>query len=103
MPRLLGVEFVFICKLKALPKNMHLSISTLQYVELLLYFFPESHNIFICLKFRLLHAFCILGNGEGIDHRLDVASEEALQVVSRVADTMVGHAALWEVVGTDLR
>ena len=30
------------------------------------------------LELRFFHALGILGNGEGIDHRLDVASEEAL-------------------------
>ena len=60
-------------------------------------------NLSLILQFCFFHALGVLGYGEGIDHRLDVASEEALQVVGGIADTVVGHTALWEVVGTDLR
>ena len=55
------------------------------------------------LQFCFFHAFRVLCNGQGINHRLDVTAQESLQVVRRIADAMVRHAALWEVVGTDFR
>ena len=58
-------------------------------------------NFSLILQFCFFHAFCILGYGEGINHGLDVSTKEALQVVGRIADTVVSHTALREVVGTD--
>ena len=58
--------------------------------------------MFNVLKLVLLHALGVFGHGQRIDHCLNVATQKSLQVVSSVADTMVGHAALWEVVCTDL-
>ena len=60
-------------------------------------------SLSLILQFCFFHALSILGNGEGIDHGLDVASEEALQVVGGIADTVIRHASLREVIGADLR
>ena len=46
------------------------------------------------LKFSFFHALGILSHGERINHGLDVATKETLQVVRGIADTMVGHAKL---------
>ena len=59
-------------------------------------------SLSLILQFCFFHALGVLGYGEGIDHRLDVTSEEALQVVGGIADAMVGHTSLREVVGADL-
>ena len=58
--------------------------------------------MFNALKLILLHALGVFGHGQRIYHSLNVATQESLQVVSGVADTVIGHAALWEVVCTDL-
>ena len=57
--------------------------------------------LFACqlgLQFRFFHSFSVLGNSQCVNHVLDVAAEKALQVVCGVADAVVGHAALLEVV-----
>ena len=56
----------------------------------------------LSLQFVFLEFFGILGHGEMVDHVLDVATEESLQVVDGVANTMVGDTALWKVVSADL-
>ena len=54
------------------------------------------------LQLRLLHAFCVFCHGQGIDHVLNVAVQETLQVVGGVAYAMVGNTSLWKVVCADL-
>ena len=60
----------------------------------------ESHNAL--LQFGFFHSLGILGHGKCVDHVLNVAAEESLQVVGSVAYAVVGDAALWEVVGAYL-
>lgn len=54
------------------------------------------------LKFVLFELLCIFGYGQVVDHVLDIAVEESLQIVDSVADAVVGDAALREVVGANL-
>ena len=55
------------------------------------------------LQFCFFQFLCILSHGQGINHILDVTSQETIEVVGGVTDTVVGNTALWEVVGTNLR
>ena len=74
--------------------------------------FPSSSSFFFVivvnfaivnsLQFRFLHAFCVLRYGEGINHWLDITSEETAKIMSGISDTMIGNTSLWEVVCTDL-
>ena len=59
-------------------------------------------SIFIIyLKFCFFHSFCILSHGQCINHGLNISAEETLQVVSGIADAMICHASLGEIVGAD--
>ena len=57
--------------------------------------------MFNVLKFILLHALGILCNGQRINHGLNVATKETLQVVCGIADAVIGNTTLWEVVCAD--
>ena len=44
----------------------------------------------------------LIGCDAGINNLLDITIHDLIQLIQSQIDTMVGHAALWEVVGTDL-
>src|SRR5574344_1882298 len=61
-----------------------------------------SYSLWI-LQFGFFQFFCVFCHGQRIDHVLDVSTEESIQIVSSVSDTVVGYASLWEVVCADFR
>src|SRR5574344_347689 len=62
-----------------------------------------SSFLFIFFMDFTVRFLCVFCHGQRIDHVLDVSTEESIQIVSSVSDTVVGYASLWEVVCADFR